>query len=121
MAPELIRGNHYDHKVDIWSLGIMTREMAEGEPPYLEFPPLRALFLLTTQGVPPIKDLHKWSKDFHEFVGLCLEKDAEKRPDATELLKHPFLKRACHGDDFYAVIEKARNVKDSTYAKLGVM
>ena len=54
MAPELIRGQNYDTKVDIWSLGIMVMEMAEGEPPYMEFPPLRALFLITTKGIPEL-------------------------------------------------------------------
>jgi serine/threonine protein kinase len=77
MAPELIRGQNYDTKVDVWSTGIMVTpcsfvfvckndnrfvrsfvrsfatkcmEMAEGEPPYMEFAPLRALFLITTKG-----------------------------------------------------------------------
>ncbi len=45
MAPELIRGQDYSFTVDIWSLGIATLEMAEGEPPYMEYPPLRVRLL----------------------------------------------------------------------------
>lgn len=44
MAPELIKGMDYGTSVDIWSLGIAAIEMAEGDPPYLEFPPLRVYF-----------------------------------------------------------------------------
>ncbi|KAL6040234.1 Serine/threonine-protein kinase pakA [Balamuthia mandrillaris] len=91
MAPELIRGQEYDTKVDIWSLGIMIMEMAEGEPPYMDFPPLRALFLITTKGIPDLKEPKKWSEPFREFVALCLEKDPDRRPDANTLLKHRFL------------------------------
>ena len=41
MAPELIRSQPYDTKVDIWSLGIMMYEMLEGQPPYMDLPPMR--------------------------------------------------------------------------------
>lgn len=94
MAPELIRGHDYGTRVDIWSLGIMLMELAEGEPPYMEYQPLRALFLITTKGIPPLKDLDKWSPQFRDFYNQCLEKEVEKRPEATELLSHAFLAKA---------------------------
>jgi len=95
MAPELIRGQDYGTKVDIWSLGIMLMEMAEGEPPYMEYPPLRALFLITTKGIPPLKEQAHWSADFHSFFSQCLDVNTDTRPDADTLLQHPFLKQAC--------------------------
>merc|ERR1711991_85577 len=75
MAPELIRGQNYDTKVDIWSLGIMVMEMVEGEPPYMDFPPLRALFLITTKGIPGLKHPENWSEDFQDFVKLTLDNE----------------------------------------------
>jgi len=108
MAPELIRGHDYGTKVDIWSLGIMLIEMAEGEPPYMEYPPLRALFLITTKGIPPLKDQSKWSREFHDFFQKCLDVNVQTRPEASELLNHPFMLKACEAPQFKPVIQAAR-------------
>jgi len=111
MAPELIRGHDYGTKVDIWSLGIMLIEMAEGEPPYMEYPPLRALFLITTKGIPPLKDQNKWSRDFHDFLQKCLDVKVQTRPEAAELLRHPFLQKAGTAEDFKPLIRAAKEAR----------
>lgn len=95
MSPELIRSLPYSFKVDIWSLGILCRELAEGEPPYVEVPPMKALYLIVSVGIPEISNKKSRSPEFLDFLNLCLNPDPALRPTAEELLQHPFIEMAC--------------------------
>ncbi|KAI1229602.1 hypothetical protein IHE44_0011793 [Lamprotornis superbus] len=116
MAPELISRLPYGPEVDIWSLGVMVIEMVDGEPPYFNEPPLKAMKLIRDNLPPRLKNGHKvtWG-DCAPFLGsprgclrpLCrspqvspslkgflermLVRDPAQRASAPELLRHPFL------------------------------
>ncbi|KAI8814867.1 kinase-like domain-containing protein [Cladochytrium replicatum] len=102
MAPEVImtdpenashRSASYDSKADIWSIGITAIEIADKNPPLSDIHPMRALYLIPNSDLGLTKP-KQWSKQFVDFVGVCLTKDPHQRPSAARLLEHPFLAKA---------------------------
>lgn len=43
-SQEVIAGTGYTYSADVWSIGIILHEIIEGDPPYMEFPPIKVRF-----------------------------------------------------------------------------
>ena len=118
MAPEVVTRKEYGPKVDIWSLGIMAIEMVEGEPPYLNENPLRALYSIATTGTPQLQHPESLSDHLQDFLKKCLESDAEARPYAEEILDHPFIKRADPVRNLAPLINAARRANRTSTTRV---
>jgi serine/threonine protein kinase len=86
MAPEVLKSESYNEKADLWSLGVTAIELAEGDPPYSDVHPMRAIFLIPTREPPTLTNPSEWSEAFQEFLAMCLQKSPDARPTCQELL-----------------------------------
>lgn len=96
MAPEILLTKPYNCLVDVWSLGIIMLELAEGTNPYRGMPLNRIMFAMKNEKAPRIKNKdNKWSEELLDMVNKrCLIKNPVERADTFELLTHPFMKNA---------------------------
>lgn len=123
LSPEILEQNMagYDTRSDIYSIGILACELANGYAPFADMP-VTQMLLAKLNGTKPVlldsrtvselsgvnsntgfrlntnvaKDspayLRTFSFAFHGFVDTCLEKESHLRTSTTSLLSHAFLK-----------------------------
>ncbi|KAJ3091577.1 putative protein serine/threonine kinase [Quaeritorhiza haematococci] len=108
-------------QVDIWSLGIMSIELATGRPPRGELHPMDILYQIPTCPSPQLQG--NYTDAFKEFINKCLAKAPSKRASAQELLQHPFMAKERDKSLVKGVLEQMRLKKnDATkteHKKLG--
>lgn len=88
-APEIVKGEQYNEKCDIYSLGVMFNEMDTLEIPYCDWK--RFSFVKVAEGKRPTQVAAESINRtvypaLQELIRQCWESDPKKRPDATAVL-----------------------------------
>lgn len=99
LAPEIIRGKSYDHKVDTWAFGVLLLTLGYQQPIFNEEDQGRTMrnILAYTNLETYLKD-RVWLEsspihhdpDFRDLVSRCLDRNPTTRISMEEVLKHRF-------------------------------
>ncbi|CAL1529034.1 unnamed protein product [Lymnaea stagnalis] len=92
MAPEVINGEGYGRKADVWSLGCTIVEMLTMKPPFAEYEPFAAMFQIATCKQPKYELPGGSSIPVREFLQQTFQRTGSERPSAEALLEHRFVK-----------------------------
>ncbi|XP_041467063.1 mitogen-activated protein kinase kinase kinase 2-like isoform X2 [Lytechinus variegatus] len=93
MSPEIINGEGYGRRADVWSIGCTVVEMLTTKPPWADYEAMAAIFKIATQPTDPVLP-QSVSNDARNFLNLCFKKTLSERPAAAELLGHNFVRTA---------------------------
>jgi len=84
-APEILRGERYTEKADIFSFGIIIWEMMTESIPYDGWPPLKVASDVAYTSRRPDIPTHTLS-DIQVLIQACWHSDANIRPDFSEVI-----------------------------------
>jgi serine/threonine protein kinase len=89
MAPEVIRHTRYDHRVDVYSFGIVAWEMLSGQLPYGELSPIQAAAAVVVENLrPPLGEgalPRGMPAALTSLVRRCWDVDPTARPEFRDV------------------------------------
>lgn len=90
MSPEIIAGEKYTLKSDIWAMGCIIYELCSREPPFngRSHPELNKK--IAVGKFAPLPDCY--SPELYGAIKKCMVRNADERPDTIELLNIPAVK-----------------------------
>jgi serine/threonine protein kinase len=94
MAPEIVKGNYYNQKVDIWSIGVICYMLLSGRSPFPGQTPddIKHMIVHMNINLESKRYFDDISDEAKDFVMQCLERNIHLRYSAQELLDHKWLK-----------------------------
>lgn len=86
MAPEVVQQHPYDHKIDVWSIGILAYELVHGSTPFVSTSPQEIADKILN-GTYNLRG--NLSYEYRDFISACLSANPVNRPTSQKLLSHP--------------------------------
>jgi serine/threonine protein kinase len=84
-APEVLRNERYDHKIDIFSFGVVIWELFARQDPYPNMPPFQIVFAVGNQHARPQINPH-WPAAWVKLITDCWDEDPDARPSFDDIL-----------------------------------
>ncbi len=87
VAPEQLRGERPDARVDLWAIGVMLHEMLTGAPPFRGEHELSVLHaILHEEPQRPSEVIPRLASDYDTLIGALLQKDPVNRYQSADAL-----------------------------------
>ena len=85
MAPEILNGEEYNRKIDIWSLGCILYELFTLKPCF-DCPYINGLINQIISGKHGKIDIKKYNSQWQNLIDISLKLDCHERPEIDEIL-----------------------------------
>uniref|UniRef100_A0A674GG09 Serine/threonine-protein kinase ULK3 n=1 Tax=Taeniopygia guttata TaxID=59729 RepID=A0A674GG09_TAEGU len=91
MAPEMVCRQHYDARVDLWSVGVILYEALFGKPPFASRSFAELEEKIRSDRAVELPSRPQLSQECRDLLGQLLERDPRKRISFECFFAHPFV------------------------------